>query len=74
LRELEERAQGAYISPYHFAYVYAGLGEADKAIDWLERAVADRAGPTYGIKGSFMFTSLHDHPRFHALLRQLKLT
>lgn len=74
LRELEERAQSAYISPYHFAYVYAGLGDADKAIDWLERAVADRAGPTYGIKGSFMFTSLHDHPRFHALLRQLKLT
>jgi len=73
LAELEERARQAYISPYHFAYVYAGLGDADRAIEWLERAVKERAGPTYGIKGSFMFTSLHDHPRFQTLLRSMKL-
>jgi hypothetical protein len=42
-------------------------------MDWLERAVAERSGPTYGIKGSFLFTSLHDHPRFRALLRQMNL-
>jgi tetratricopeptide (TPR) repeat protein len=73
LRELQERAHHAYVSPYHFAYVHAGLGEADRATEWLERAVAERAGPTYGLKGSFLFTSLHGHPRFQALLRQMKL-
>lgn len=73
LRELEERAQGVYVSPYHFAYVYTGLGDADRAMDWLERAVAERTGPAYGIKGSFLFTSLHAHPRFRALLRQMNL-
>jgi serine/threonine-protein kinase len=73
LRELEERARNTYVSPYHFAYVHTGLGEADRAIDCLERAVAERAGPTYGLKGSFFFTSLHTHPRFRALLRQMKL-
>ncbi|MFL5574590.1 MAG: tetratricopeptide repeat protein [Gemmatimonadaceae bacterium] len=73
LRELEERAQRAYVSPYHFAYVYTGLGDADRALDWLERAVADRTGPAYGIKGSFLFTPLHAHPRFRALLRQMNL-
>jgi hypothetical protein len=73
LRELEERAQTRFVSPYHFAYVHAGLGDADRAIDWLERAVAERSGPTYGIKGSFLFTSLHEHPRFRALLRQMNL-
>jgi TolB-like protein/Tfp pilus assembly protein PilF len=73
LRELEERAQGAYVSPYHFAYVYAGLGDADRAMEWLERAVAERTGPAYGIKGSFLLTPLRTHPRFQALLRQMNL-
>jgi hypothetical protein len=61
------------VSPYHFAYVYAGLGQDDKAIDWLERAVAERAGPVFGLKGSFLFASLHAHPRFRAILRELHL-
>jgi TolB-like protein/Tfp pilus assembly protein PilF len=73
LRELEERARGAYVSPYHFAYVYAGLGDADRAMDWLERAVEERTGPAYGIKGSFLLAPLQAHPRFRALLRQMKL-
>jgi hypothetical protein len=30
-------------------------------------------GPAYGIKGSFLLTSLHAHPRFGALLRKMKL-
>ena len=73
LRELEERARGAFVSPYHFAYVHTGLGEFDRAMDWLERAVAERTGPAYSIKGSFLLTPLHTHPRFRALLRQMKL-
>jgi len=73
LRELEELAKRVYVSPYHFAYVYTGLGDADRAMDWLERAVAERTGPAYGIKGSFLFTPLRAHPRFRALLRQMKL-
>jgi len=73
LRELEERARGTYVSPYHFAYVYTGLGDSDRAMDWLERAVAERTGPAYGIKGSFLLAPLQKHPRFRALLRQMKL-
>lgn len=73
LHALEERARSAYVSPYHFAYVHAGLGDAARAMDWLERAVAERAGPAYGIKGSFLFASLRTHPRFRTLLRQMNL-
>ncbi|HSQ31142.1 MAG TPA: protein kinase [Gemmatimonadaceae bacterium] len=73
LHELEERSRHAFVSPYHLAYVYTGLGDKDRAIDWLERAVAERTGPAYGIKGSFLFTPLRDHPRFRALLRQMNL-
>jgi tetratricopeptide (TPR) repeat protein len=73
LGQLEERSKNGYVSPYHFAYVYTGLGDFDRAIDWLERAVAERTGAAYGIKGSFLFTPLRTHPRFRALLRQMKL-
>src|SRR5206468_1327656 len=73
LRELEERAHGAFVSPYHIAYVYTGLGDFDKAMDWLERAVAERTGPAYSIKGSFLLRALHGHPRFRALLRTMRL-
>jgi len=40
LGELEERARVSFVSPYHIAYVYTGLGEFDRAMDSLERAVA----------------------------------
>lgn len=73
LRELEERARNSYVSPYHVAYVHTGLGEHDRAVDYLERAVAERTGPAYSIKGSFLLAPLHQHPRFRALLRQMKL-
>ena len=63
----------SYVSPYHFAYVLTGLGEMDRAMDYLERAVAERTGASYGIKGSFLFKPLRGHPRFSALLRQMNL-
>jgi serine/threonine-protein kinase len=73
LGRLEHMSQERYVSPYHMAYVYTGLGEADQAMDLLEQAYEARAGSVYGIKGSFLFTSLHSHPRFKALLRKMNL-
>jgi tetratricopeptide (TPR) repeat protein len=73
LEELETWAETRYVSPYHLAYVYTGLGDADGAMDCLERAMAERAGAVYGIKGSFLFAGLHEHPRFVALLRRMNL-
>jgi len=73
LRQLEQLSQERYVSPYHMAYVFTGLGEQDRAMDFLERAYEERAGSVYGIKGSFLFTSLHSHPRFQALLGKMNL-
>ncbi len=74
LQQLQDRAIHEFVSPYHFAYVYAGLGEADAAIDWLERAFEWRSGAIYGIKGSFLFRNLRSHPRFKSLLQKMNLT
>ncbi len=74
LRRLEEMSKVRYVSPYHMAYVFTGLGESDRAMDLLEQAYEEHAGSVYGIKGSFLFSPLHSHPRFLALLRKLNLT
>ena len=73
LHQLEQLSQQRYVSPYHMAYVYTGLGEQDRAMDWLERAYDERGGSVYGIKGSFLFTTLRPHPRFQALLKKMNL-
>ena len=73
LDRLHAMAETRFVTPYHFAYIYTGLGELEKALALLEVAVEERAGGAYGIKGSFLFTPLRGHPRFNALLRTLNL-
>jgi serine/threonine-protein kinase len=72
-RDLEERARNGFVSPYHLAYVYTGLGELDRAFDLLEHAIETRTGATYGIKGSFLFIPLREHPRWRGLLAKMNL-
>jgi TolB-like protein/Flp pilus assembly protein TadD len=73
LRQLEERTKTGYVSPYHLAFVYTGLGEHQRAIALLERAFDERAGAIYAIKGSFLFAPLRDDARFKALLARINL-
>jgi adenylate cyclase len=73
LRQLDQLSSQRYVSPYHMAYVYTGLGERDRAMDCLERAYEERAGAVFGIKGSFLFTTLRSHPRFRPLLGKMSL-
>lgn len=73
LDRLEGLSRERYVSPYHLAYVHTGLGEYDQAIDWLERAYKTRSGAIHGIKGSFLFAPLREHPRFAALLAKMNL-
>ena len=72
-RQITRTDRTQFVSPYHFAYVYTGLGEHDRAVEMLERAVAARTGATYGINGSFLLAPLRGHPRFQALLRTMSL-
>ncbi len=63
---------------YGFARVYAGLGDREKALAWLERAVAT-PGPfacspfTVYVGIDPTFRSLHAEPRFQALLKKVGL-
>ncbi len=73
LRQLQDMAGQRFVSPYHLAYVYTGLGDNEAAIDCLEQAYEERTGAIYGVGHSFLFTALHPHPRFRALMRKMNL-
>ena len=74
LADLTNRSRDTYVPPYHFAYIHTGLGEADRALDYLEQAYETRAGAIYGINGSFLFASLRSQPRFTALISKMHLS
>ena len=74
LQELQDLAKQSYVSPYHVAMVYAGLGEQDKTFDWLEQAYAEREGRMTILKFAPEFDSLHSDPRYADLVRRIGLT
>ena len=59
--------------PYAIAKVYAGLGEADKAFEWLEKALREREGRMTLIKVDALLNELHADPRFPELLKRVGL-
>jgi serine/threonine-protein kinase len=73
LRELEVGARVDYVSPVAFAILNIGLGNVERAIDWAERAYADRRGWLVYLKVNPMLDPLRGLPRFEALVRKMKL-
>lgn len=71
LRRLEDPGRATPASPYHLAYIHTGLGNVERAIDYLERAIAEGGGTMFSVKGSFLFAPLREHPRFTALLTSI---
>ena len=58
---------------YHIAMAYVGLGDHESALEWLDRAVDERDPWVTELRVQTAFAPLHGDPRFHALLRRLKL-
>jgi TolB-like protein/Flp pilus assembly protein TadD len=56
---------------YNIAYVYAYRGDADRAFDWLEKAVALRDPGLPNIVSNIMFRALHDDPRWPPFLESV---
>jgi TolB-like protein/Tfp pilus assembly protein PilF len=74
LDKLNEISKQRYVSAVWRAKIYAGLGEKDKAFEWLEKAYEDRSIVNTGfIKTSPIFDPLRSDPRFADLLRRTNL-
>jgi tetratricopeptide (TPR) repeat protein len=73
LRELQD-SHGGYVSPYHLAILYIGLGEKEKALESLTQAVDHRSPGVVHLKVSPLFQELRPDQRFQELLIYIGLT
>jgi hypothetical protein len=72
--ELEtRRAQGHFVSAYDLARFHAFLGNRAEALNYLEAAVEEHRSLVLSAKVHVAFRDFSNEPRFHAVLRQLKL-
>ncbi len=60
-------------SAYQIAQVYADRGEADKALDWLDRGYQQHDSGMPYIKSEGLFKALHQNPRYIELLKKMAL-
>jgi TolB-like protein/DNA-binding winged helix-turn-helix (wHTH) protein/Tfp pilus assembly protein PilF len=73
LDQLMQQSKRQYVSPFYVAIVYAGLGEHEQALDWLEKAYGDRSNAIVFLKVDPQLDTLRASPRFHELQRKLRL-
>ena len=71
LAALEKRAQQQYVVPQSFAVVELGLGRADQAMAWLEKAYEERGFEALGFP--LLSDLLREDPRFQDLRRRMGL-
>jgi serine/threonine protein kinase/tetratricopeptide (TPR) repeat protein len=66
-------AQRQYVSPFGIASYYAVTGDHDRALDWLERAYAERDGTLVWLKVHPRLDGLRGESRFRDLLARMRL-
>ncbi|HEV8119359.1 MAG TPA: protein kinase [Thermoanaerobaculia bacterium] len=71
LDELNRRLATEYIAPFHLAFLHIPLGNADVAIDCLERSCAERNALGWWPRACAFYDPLRSHPRFPALLSRI---
>ncbi len=73
LDQLARLPRGSYVSPFGIAMVHAALGDADRVFQSLEKAYADRDENILFMRREPALKRFRSDPRFHDLLRRLKL-
>jgi len=72
LRDLVEQSKNSYVSPYMIATIHAGLGDREKAFEFLDKAYEERSMDlVWHLKSDPRIESLRSDPRFHALWRRI---
>ena len=73
LQAVQALSQKQFVSPYGIASYYAVVGDNDRALDWLEKAYAERDGTLVWLKVHPRLDGLRGEPRFRDLLARLRL-
>ncbi len=76
LDQLSKLSKQEYVPAGFIAMIFVGMGQKDKAFEWLEKSYEERfvvgAGST-DIKVDPVFDPLRSDPRFADLLRRMNL-
>jgi len=72
VKELEEKYAKKESNGRYVASVYAGLGDKDKAFEWLEKDFQTKADLTW-ITWEIPYETLRDDPRYKDMLRRMGL-
>jgi serine/threonine-protein kinase len=72
LNDAIERSKRTYVSPASIALVHIGLGDFERALDWLEVGHKERDQSLVSIKADSAYDPLRSHPRFVSLMRRMK--
>ena len=70
-RELEEKLRREYVSPVDLAVISIGLGDKQRALDWVERSIDERRGWAAYLRVHPVVDSLREEPRFHELVERM---
>jgi serine/threonine protein kinase/tetratricopeptide (TPR) repeat protein len=73
LDDLTKLAKEKYVASYFFAGIHVGLGEEDRAMEYLEKAYEEHSHWLMYLHMDPGMDSLRSNPRFHGLLRRVGL-
>ena len=73
LDELTTLAKQKYVAPYFLAGIHVGLGENDRAIEYLEKSYDEHSHWLIYLHMDPSMDGLRDDPRFQDLLRRVGL-
>jgi len=73
LNQLIKQSKERFVSAYDIAAIHVGLGNANQAFEWLNRAYEERSGFLPYIKCDRRFDPLHSDPRYQKLLQRIGL-
>jgi eukaryotic-like serine/threonine-protein kinase len=73
LDDLTELTKRKYVAPYFFAGIHIGLGEDDRAIEYLEKSYEEHSHWLIYLHIDPSMDGLRSHPRFQDLLRRVGL-
>jgi len=74
LADLTERSKRGYFPAFGIATVYLGLGDKDRAFQWLQKAIEERGGVRMmWLKVDPLFDPLRSDQRFSDLLHSMNL-
>lgn len=73
LEELRSLSKRGYVTPAAFVFVYTGLGDNDRAFEWLDKAAEDQTNLMQFLRIFPPLDPLRSDPRFETLLRRVGL-